>query len=144
MSTEPTEPSALERITELIYQTGHGTPGAKKAALKILETNIVVEKASLPKIDYEEGYLVIGRRHFVANISVDDRRRHAYQLLAIAEHIEAGQSAEKVAAEKLTKRRDELAREFDDTSDPGLASFFSASYSTRRAIDRIISMESRA
>ena len=138
-----TEPSTLERITELIYQTGHGTPGAKKAARKILESNIVTNRADLPEVTVgSDTYLHADQWWRCPNEDPKHIRRTAIALLAIAAHIESAQSAESVAAEKLTKRRDELAREF--WHQQGVDQYGQLAAGAQLAVDHIIGLESPA
>lgn len=54
------------------------------------------------------------------------------------------QAKEAEALASRNKRRDELAREFDDSCDASFAIYDDAPTTTRRAIDRIIELEAEA
>ena len=111
-----TEPSALTKAIHhggggLVALDGYVSRGVQRA---IHEEFVLIDRAELPEVRVNSaGAIVCGGLFLHPSGEPAKRaREYAAPYLAIAAHIEAGQSAEKVAAENLTKRRDELAREF--------------------------------
>ena len=138
--------STEEEVTRLAGLISGGC-NTEDSAWYILETNIVIDKAELPKVTGgADGLRVDGVDHsfwLPATASADKARQEAFQMLAIAEALDQWHTNQ--AANR--KRRDEVARELLTSTygeDSPLVGYAGCIAQMQNAIDRIIELEQKS
>jgi hypothetical protein len=78
---------------------------------------ITIVRTDLPEVRVDGLHLIADKNAFGRFLDADGHRKMALSQLAVAEFLEREGASEKEAAEKLNKRRDELAKEVAKKAD---------------------------